>query len=150
MLAQRRQAILHTSLTILGEDGSKAEGVNRMKFEMATPQVRPSKIPSEAHVSKAPPCADLALEPGVELATLVPKIASCSIAEFDKLVCEIQEAKKYLQSEEERIQREAANYANLAKSASASVKLISDTVRELHDAAHPAFNQARLTPAATE
>ena len=126
-----------------------------MKFELATPQVRPSKISTEAQVSKAPPIADLAPEPDTELATLVPKIASPSIAEFDKLVCELQEAKKYLQSEEERIQREAANYANLAQSASASVKLISDTVREWRDAAHPAFNQAALTasgitPAAKE
>jgi hypothetical protein len=141
-----------------------------MKFEMATPKVRPSKIPSETPLSEASPHSDLAPDPsaeptivpkiacatqpanlapdlGAELATLVSKIACGSIATFEKLLCEIQEAKKYLQSEEERIQREAANYANLAQNASASVKLISDTVREWRDAAHPAFNQARLTPA---
>jgi hypothetical protein len=49
-----------------------------MKFVMATRQPGPLKISGEAQVSKVHPNAGLATEPDVEIAMLVPKIASCS------------------------------------------------------------------------
>jgi hypothetical protein len=122
---------------------SRAEGVNVMKFQMATPHVAAAKSPSEGETP------DLRTEPfapaetDVEIAKLVPEVGACSIAEFEKLLGELQEAKSYLQSEGERIQRETAHYANLAQTASASVKIISDTVREWREAGHPAVNRSR-------
>jgi hypothetical protein len=50
------------------------------------------------------------------------------MAEIDRLTAELQAQKIFLQSEGERIQRETARYVNFTQMASASVKIIFDTV----------------------
>jgi len=44
------------------------------------------------------------------------------------MIGELQAAKDFLESEGERVQREAEHYTTLTQMASASVKIISDTV----------------------
>jgi hypothetical protein len=94
-------------------------------------------------------------ETDVEIAPLVQKVGATSIAEIEKLIAELQEAKDLLQSEGERVRREAANYTNLAQMALASVKIISDTVARWREAGHPLPNQPRsgefeVTPSSAE
>jgi hypothetical protein len=51
-----------------------------------------------------------------------------SIADIDKLMAELQTARDYLQSEGERVRRMTSRYAHLAQTASASVKIIAESV----------------------
>jgi len=59
------------------------------------------------------------------------------MAEIDRLLAELQAQKIFLQSEGERIERETARYVNLTQMASASVKIIFDTVSGWRQAGHP-------------
>jgi len=52
----------------------------------------------------------------------------------------LQEAKDFLQSEGERVQRETERYTNLTQTASASVKIISDTVAGWREAGYTLRN----------
>jgi len=61
-------------------------------------------------------------ETDVEIAPLVPQVGASSIAEIEKMIGELQEAKDFLQSEGERVQRETEQYTTLTQMASASVK----------------------------
>jgi hypothetical protein len=51
-----------------------------------------------------------------------------SMADIDKLMGELQTARVYLQSEGERVRRMTARYAHLAETASASVKIIAESL----------------------
>jgi hypothetical protein len=73
----------------------------------------------------------------VDIAPLVQKIGATSIAEVEKMIGELQAAKDFLESEGERVQREAEQYTTLTQMASASVKIISDTVAGWREAGHP-------------
>jgi hypothetical protein len=57
-------------------------------------------------------------ETDAEIVLLIEKIGATSIGEIEKLIGEMQEAKNFLQSEKERIQRETACYTKLAQTAS--------------------------------
>ena len=59
------------------------------------------------------------------------------MVEVDRLIGELQQAKAYLQSEGERIEREAVGYVQLSQTALESVKIISETVGEWRKAGHP-------------
>jgi len=76
-------------------------------------------------------------ETDVEIAPLVQKMGATSIAEVEKMIGELQAAKDFLESEGERVQREAEHYTTLTQMASASVKIISDTVAGWREAGHP-------------
>ena len=94
-------------------------------------------------------------ETDVEIAPLVQKVGATSLAEIEKLIGELLEAKDFLQSEGERVQRETERYTNLTQMASASVKIISDTVAGWREAGHPLRNQPRsgemeVTPSPAE
>jgi hypothetical protein len=94
-------------------------------------------------------------ETDVEIAPLVQNVGAASIAGIEKLIGELQEAKDFLQSEGDRVQREVANYTNLTQMASASVKIISDTVTRWREAGHPLRNhslssQFEVTPSPAE
>jgi hypothetical protein len=70
-----------------------------------------------------------------------------SIADIDKLMWELQTARNYLQSEGERVRRMTARYAHLAKTASASVKIIAESLgtwrnSETVSREHPALPRA--------
>jgi hypothetical protein len=76
-------------------------------------------------------------ETEVEIAPLVQKVGAITIAEIEKMIGELQAAKDFLESEGERVQREAEHYTTLTQMASASVKIISDTVAGWREAGHP-------------
>jgi hypothetical protein len=93
-------------------------------------------------------------ETDVEIAPLIHKVGTTSIVEIEKLMGEMQEARNFLQSEWERIQRETARYMNLTQVASESVKVIFDVVSGWRKAGHP-INQSRasgfeITPSTAE
>ena len=85
-------------------------------------------------------------ETDVEIAPLVQQVGATSIAEIEKMIGELQEAKDFLQSEGERVQRETEQYTTLTQMASASVKIISDTVAKWREAGHPLRNHSTSTP----
>jgi hypothetical protein len=94
-------------------------------------------------------------ETDVEIAPLVQKVGATSIAEIDRMIRELQEARDALQSEGERVQREAQHYTTFTQMALASVKIISDTVAGWREAGHPLQSHSRssqfdLTPSPTE
>jgi hypothetical protein len=111
-----------------------------MKLEMRTPQAIAA---IEEEIRDLVQAEARETETDAEIAPLIQKVAASSIAEIEKLMGELQEAKDFLQSEGDRIQRETAHYTNLAQSASASVKIIFDTVYQWRKAGHPAPNQSR-------
>jgi hypothetical protein len=82
-------------------------------------------------------------ETDAEVVLLIEKIGATSIGEIEKLIGGMQEAKNFLQSEKERIQRETARYAKLAQTASASIEIIFDTVRGWREAGHPVDNESK-------
>jgi hypothetical protein len=57
-----------------------------------------------------------------------------SIADIDKLIGELQAARDYLQAEGE-VRRLTARYAHLAQTASASTKIIADSIGKWHNRA---------------
>jgi len=84
-------------------------------------------------------------ETDVEIAPLVQQVGATSIAEIEKMIGELQEAKDFLQSEGERVQRETEHYTTFTQMASASVKIISDTVAKWREAGHPLRNHSTST-----
>jgi dihydroxyacetone kinase len=82
-------------------------------------------------------------ETDMEIAPLVQNLGTTSIAEIEKMIGELQEARDFLQAEGERVQREAEHYTTLTQMASASVKIISDTVAGWREAGHPLRNDSR-------
>jgi hypothetical protein len=78
-------------------------------------------------------------ETGTELDTdgispLIQEVASASVGEIDKLIADLQAARDYLESEGERIQHEATRYAQLGQRASASVKVIAESLSQWRNA----------------
>jgi hypothetical protein len=69
-----------------------------------------------------------------EMAPLIQKLCAASIAEIERLIVELQEAKDHLQSERERIEREMVRYMRLTEMASTTAKIISDAVSQWHPA----------------
>jgi len=71
-------------------------------------------------------------EPGGELSEtigeLIQKVGAPSIAEIEKLISDLQGARNYLKAEAERIQQETQRYAHLSDTASASVKIITESL----------------------
>ena len=82
-------------------------------------------------------------ETDADVAPLIRKVGATSIAEIEKLIGELQATKNFLQSEADRIEREMARYMNLTQMASASVKIISDTVARWREAGHPLRDHSR-------
>ena len=67
-----------------------------------------------------------------------------SVSDIEKLMAELLVARDYLQTEGERLRRVSANYACLAHSASASVRVIADSIGKWRtpddqDPANPGF-----------
>ena len=86
---------------------------------------------------------DLARQKGPDMADAVGlcsdvlQAGAKSIAEIEKLMAELHAARDYLQSEGERIRREAARYAQLTQSASSSVKMISESMERWRETGLP-------------
>jgi hypothetical protein len=76
-----------------------------------------------------------------------------SIADIEKLIAELQTARDYLKAEGDRVRRLTNRYAHLAQTASASVKIIAESLGKWHNPereslcqVHPAKSEA-LAPA---
>jgi hypothetical protein len=76
-------------------------------------------------------------ETDAEIVPLIEKIGAKSIGEIEKLIGELHEARNLLESEGERIQRETARHIKFTQMASASVKIISETLSGWRQAGHP-------------
>ena len=94
-------------------------------------------VRAEALAPSATPSETVAELGSDNIAPLIQKVVAPSIAEFEKLIGELQEARTYQQSEGERIGRETDRYIELAQTASESVKLISGAIGEWRKAGHP-------------
>ena len=84
-----------------------------------------------------------------EIAPLIEKVGATSIAEIDRLIAELQQAKGRLQSERARIEREAIAYVTLTQMASASAKIIFDAVSQWHPAHNQKISDVSEAPAAS-
>jgi hypothetical protein len=84
-----------------------------------------------------------------EIAPLIQQVGATSIAEIDRLIADLQEAKSYLQSEGERIERETVRYTNLTQMASFTAKIIFDAISQWHPASNQQ-NASEVTAASTE
>jgi hypothetical protein len=91
-------------------------------------------------LSQSKPPSEIGAEPRDKIVPLIQKIVAPSIAEFERLIAELQEARTYLRSESERIQREAARYIELSQTATETVKIISGAVGEWRIAGYPVRN----------
>ena len=63
-----------------------------------------------------------------EVSSLISRMAGASVSEIDKLLEELQSVRDYLQAEGERVEREAARYAQVSQTALASVRIITDSM----------------------
>jgi hypothetical protein len=88
-------------------------------------------------------------ETGTEIAPLIQQIGNTSIAEIDRLMAELQEAKSHLQSEGERVEREMVRYVNLTQMASFTAKIIFDAISQWHPASNQQ-NASEVTAASTD
>jgi hypothetical protein len=102
-----------------------------MKLEMTNFRAVAANLVAEGEVCDVAH-ADVSAqtETGTEIAPLIQQIGDTSIAEIDRLIAELQEAKNYLQSEGERIEREIVRYTNLTQMASFTAEMISDAVSQ--------------------
>ena len=106
-----------------------------MKLEMTNLQAIAAKLIAEGKVCDlAHAHVSTQTETGTEIAPLIRQIGDTSIAKIDRLLAELQEAKSYLLSEEERIERETVRFTNLAQMTSFTAKIIFDTVSQWHPA----------------
>ncbi len=81
--------------------------------------------------ASSPPKSD------ADVAPLIQKVGAPSIAQIEKLIGELHEARNLLEAEGERIQRETARYIKFAQVASASVEIIFNTLSGWRQAGHP-------------
>jgi hypothetical protein len=72
-----------------------------------------------------------------DVAPLIQKVGAPSIAQIEKLIGDLHEARNLLEAEGERIQRETARYIKFAQAASASVEIIFNTLSGWRQAGHP-------------
>jgi hypothetical protein len=88
--------------------------------------------------SASSPAADAAPEIGSDnVSSLIQNLGSPSIDELEKIIGELQQARTYLKSESERIERETVGYTELSQTAMESVRIIAETVGEWRKAGHP-------------
>ena len=121
-----------------------------MKLEMTNFRAVAANLVAEGEVCDvAHPDVSTQTETGTEIAPLIQQIGDTSIAEIDRLMAELQEAKSYLQSEGERIEREMVRYTNLAQMASFTAKIIFDAISQWHPASNQQ-NASEVTAASTE
>jgi hypothetical protein len=122
-----------------------------MKFEMSNFQVLTANLPVRGEVCDLPYATpSTQAETDTEMIpSLIEKVGVTTIAEIDRLIAELQEAKSYLQSEGERIEQETVRYTNLAETALFTTKIIFDAVSQWHPASNQQ-NASEVTAASTE
>jgi hypothetical protein len=130
-----------------GKVKSRAKERTPMQLELSNFQpLAPNEAIDEAVLDLGG--AEQLSEPMIEtsdqnLASLIRSVGLTSITDIERLVSELQEARNYLQSEGDRIRAETARYIALTGAASASVKIIFDTLRAWRTADHSAHNRSQ-------
>jgi|SRR5580704_530218 hypothetical protein len=79
-----------------------------------------------------------------ELCSDVIQAGARAMADIEKLTRELHAARDYLQSEGERIRREGARYAHLTRTASASVKIITESMERWRQTDPPPPSQTGI------
>ena len=82
-----------------------------------------------------------------DVAPLIKKVGAPSIAQIEKLIGELHEARNLLEAEGERIRRETTRYIKFAQMASASVETISNILSGWRQAGHPLQKFVMRSPA---
>ena len=67
------------------------------------------------------------------IGAVIDKVSATSIAEIEKLISDLETARNYLKAEGDRLQQEMTRYAHLSDTASASVKIIAERLRQWRD-----------------
>jgi len=78
------------------------------------------------HVRRVP--ADGSPEVVTNINSLVQRVAGTSLREMQNVIWELENLRDFLKSEGERVQREIANYAQLAQTAMSSTRAIADNM----------------------
>src|SRR6185436_1614138 len=79
-------------------------------------------------LARLKPQPDVVGDVNQSIGALIDKVSATSIAEIEKLVSDLQTVRNYLKAEGDRIQQEMARYAHLSDTASASVKIIAESL----------------------
>ena len=88
--------------------------------------VEPILKSMEDALAGSKPQPDVAGDVNQSIGALIDKVSATSIAEFEKLISDLENARNYLKAEGDRIQKDMARYAHLSDTASASVKIIAE------------------------
>src|SRR5215207_9019495 len=97
------------------------------------------------------PQPDMVGDVNQAIGAVIDKVSATSIAEIEKLISDLQAARNYLKAEGDRIQQEMTRYAHLSDTASASVKIITESLgqwRKGNDNVHSAPSIAPRSDAA--
>ncbi len=135
-------------MNVIGQSEISHEGPDAMKLGLSNFQPVATDEVTEQEVLDLGDAEQLTapmIESDQELASLIRQVGVTSITDIDQLIGELEEARDYLKSEEERIRAETARYTALAQAASASVKIIFDAVRDWRKARHSDRNQSRAS-----
>jgi len=79
------------------------------------------------------PQPDMVGDVNQAIGALIDNVSTTSIAEIEKLISDLETVRNYLKSEGDRVQQEIARYAHLSDTASASVKIIAERLRQWRD-----------------
>jgi hypothetical protein len=105
---------------------SQAEPIIKSMEEEISNSVRGDRLTDR--LTRLKPQTDAVGELGESIGQLIQKVGASSIAEIEKLISDLQAARNYLKAEGDRIQQEMTRYAHLSDTASASVKIITESL----------------------
>ena len=74
------------------------------------------------------PQPDMVGDVNQAIGALIDNVSTTSIAEIEKLISDLETARNYLKAEGDRLQQEMTRYAHLSDTASASVKIIAESL----------------------
>jgi hypothetical protein len=123
--AKAGEVIEYPGMTLVGEPGTAEPKVcDPFALESVSAAIQPSSGIRENASDQ-------------DVGQLIQKVSASSIAELERMIRELQDARAYLVSEGERIEREAQRYVELSKTTLDSVEVISGAVSEWRKAGHP-------------
>ena len=102
--------------------------------EEISKSVRSDRVTGRA-TNFTPPAEEVG-EPSAIITEFVQDLGATSIAEIDKLIADLQAARNYLKAESDRIQQEMTRYAHLSDTASASVRIITESLVQWGKGSH--------------
>jgi hypothetical protein len=128
---------------------AQAEPIIKSMEEEISNSVRGDRLTDR--LTRLKPQTDAVGELSESIGHLIQKVGASSIAEIEKLISDLQAARSYLKAEGDRIQQEMARYAHLSDTASASVKIITESLgqwRKGNEAVRSVVTEDRRSDAA--